>query len=108
MNIIQYSELDDKFYDTFDYNIEENVKNIINDVKQNGDKAVKKLLEGQHRLGESGLIICRAQTWAVDLMIIQVCQRINEIYQKTVYGKKKIKFAVVAFIGHCQNQITEP
>ena len=42
MNIIQYSELDDKFYDTFDYNIEENVKNIINDVKQNGDKAVKK------------------------------------------------------------------
>ena len=63
------------------------------------DKAVKKLLEGQHRLGESGLIICRAQTWAVDLMIIQVCQRINEIYQKTVYGKKKIKFAVVALGG---------
>lgn len=69
------------------------------------DKAVKKLLEGQHRLGESGLIICRAQTWAVDLMIIQVCQRINEIYQKTVYGKKKIKFAVVALGGYGRREL---
>ena len=42
MNIINYSELKDSFFETFDYNVEENVKNIINDVKKNGDNAINK------------------------------------------------------------------
>lgn len=42
MNIIGYNELDDSFFETLDYNVEENVKNIINDVKQNGDNAINR------------------------------------------------------------------
>ena len=42
MKIIGYNELNDSFFETLDYNVEENVKNIINDVKQNGDSAINK------------------------------------------------------------------
>ena len=42
MNIINYNELNDSFFETLDYDVEENVKNIIKDVKQNGDSAINK------------------------------------------------------------------
>lgn len=42
MKIIGYNELNDSFFETLDYNVEKNVKNIINDVKQNGDSAINK------------------------------------------------------------------
>lgn len=42
MDIINYSELNDSFFETFDYNVEQNVKNIINDVKKYGDSAINK------------------------------------------------------------------
>ncbi len=55
-------------------------------------------LQALHNEGRSGLEVCRAQTRVLDGMLVQICQSIRRLYQKT-YGKKKIPVVALIALG---------
>ena len=55
-------------------------------------------LQALHHEGRSGLEVCRAQTRVLDGILVQICQSIRRLYQKT-YGKKKMPAVTLIALG---------